>query len=155
MILARRQFLRTSLLFGASAVLLCGNTRLGFARNIVDGRELPDDVFGDPLYRFSRETFEPYVGGYFEAAGARDAMVALKLLKVDSYEPQSTTKISTSAGADTDSFSLLFKADGALPKFPTTYQIKHGALGDFSLFLTRRDGPSGEIFYEAVFNRVR
>ena len=154
MLIARRRFLRSSLLFGASAVLFSQNARSGFARSLVVDGPLSNEVLSDPLYSFTRETFEPYVGGYFEAAGARGRMVALKLLKVDSYEPKSETRISTRPAAETESFSLLFNAERALSPSTSIYRIKHGALGDFSLFLTRRNGSSGEIFYEAVFNRL-
>jgi hypothetical protein len=155
MLIARRKFLRAGLVFGASAVLLKGNVRLGFARSLSDDGPLSIEVLNDPIYRFTRETFEPYVGGYFEVLGARGEMVALKLLKVDSYSPDPNTKITTRSAAETDSFSLLFGAEGALPRFPSIYEIKHGALGDFSLFLTRRDNAAGEIFYEAVFNHTK
>ena len=155
MLLPRRTFLRHSLVFGAAAVLFSENTRLGLARTLgVDGDRLPDEVLSDPLYRFSRETFEPYVGGYFEAAGTRGQMVAMKLLKVDSYTPDPDTKICTRSAVETKSFSLLFNAEQALPRLKGTYHIKHGALGEFDLFMTRRDGPNGEIYYEAVFNHL-
>jgi uncharacterized protein DUF6916 len=155
MLLPRRTFLRYSMVFGASAVLFSKNARLGLARTIgaADG-QLSDELLNDPLYRFTRETFEPYVGGYFEAAVAGDRTVALKLLKVDSYTPKSDTKLSSGSAVKTDSFSLLFNAEGALPSFKSTYQIKHGALGEFKLFLSGQKSANGEIFYEAVFNRL-
>ena len=155
MLIARRNFLRAGLLFGASAVLLNGNARSGFAGTLSDGGQLSDVVMDDPMYRFSRETFEPYVGGYFEAVDARGKTIALKLLSVDSYTPQPDTKISTGSAIKTDSFSLLFSAERVLPPFTSTYQIKHGALGDFKLFLTRQGSKSGEILYETVFNHTR
>jgi hypothetical protein len=114
--------------------------------------QLTDQVLRDPVWHFTRETFEPYVGGYFEAPGARGKMVTLKLLQVDSYEPP---KSSTRTAVATNSFLLLFSADGELPIFSSIHPIKHAALGEFSLFLTRRDGPAGEIYYEAVFNHLR
>lgn len=152
MLLARRKFLRSSLLFGASAVLLYGNSPSAFARSLTD--ELSRDVLLDPVYSFTRETFEPYVGGYFQAPGARGEMIALKLVKVDSYEPQTDTKISTGRPVASESFSLLFSAEAPLPSHTSIHQVKHGALGDFSLFLSRRTGASREIFYEAVFGRL-
>jgi hypothetical protein len=149
MLLARRKFVQTSLLFTASTLLLWGNARSGLAQTLIADDRLSDDVQRDPVYRFTRETFEPYVGGYFESPGARGAMVVLKLVKIDSYTPPKDTKVPT------ESFSLLFNADGELPRFTTIHRIKHGALGEFDLFLTRRDGPDGEISYEAVFNHLR
>ena len=155
MLLPRRTFLRHSLVFGAAAVLFSENARLGLARTLGVGDDrLSDVVLRDPIYSFTRETFEPYVGGYFEAPGTRGQMVALKLLKVDSYAPDPDTKISTRSAVETKSFSLLFNAEEALPRVKGTHHIKHGALGEFDLFLTRRDSPNGEIFYEAVFNHV-
>ena len=152
MLLARRKFIVSSLLFGASAFLVSGNMRPGLAQTLSAGR-LSSGVLDDPAYRFSAETFKPYVGGYFESLGARGKMVALKLLSVDTFAAEKQTL--TRAAVVTDSFSLLFSADGALPKFTSIYPIKHGALGEFDLFLTRRDTPSGEIRYEAVFNHLK
>ena len=154
MLLARRKFIESGLLFSASAFLVWGNTTSVFARTFVDDRQLSDDVLNNSLYRFTRETFEPYVGGYFEAPGARGEMVPLKLIKVDSYTPNPQTKLSPRSAAATESFTLLFSAEAPLPQSQSIHPIKHGALGEVSLFLTRRDGPS-EIFYEAVFNHLR
>ena len=152
--LARRKFIKSSLIFSAMAVLFSENTPLAFGRKLIDDGQLSDEVLRDPLYSFTRETFEPYVGGYFEAVGARGEMVPLKLVKVDSYVPNSETKICKRVH-ETESFSLQFEAEGSLPPFTSIHQIKHGALGDFSLFLTRHDGPNRQIVYEAVFNRLR
>lgn len=151
--LARRKFIASSLVFTAS-VLFSGNTRLGFARTLIDDGRLSSDVLNDPLYSFTRETFEPYVGDYFEAVNARGG-IPLKLVKVDTYVPQPETKISTGTTVKTDSFSLVFSAEAALPEVTSIHRIKHGALGDFSLFLTRQGDSGRGIVYEAVFNRVR
>jgi hypothetical protein len=148
MAIARRRFLKSGLLFGASAFLFSQSARSGFARTLGDDGPLSDGVLKDPVYSFTRETFEPYVGDYFEAAGARGRMVGLKLVKIDSF---ATTTRST---IKTESFSLLFRADAALAS-TSIHQIKHGALGEFGLFMTRQDAQSGEIFYEAVFNHLQ
>ena len=153
MLLARRKFVQSSLLFTASTVLFWGDARSVLAQTLKGDGQLSTEVLRDPVLRFTRDTFEPYVGGYFEAPGARGRTITLKLVKVDVYEPKG--KISTAAPVATDSFLLLFEADGELPIFSSIHPIKHGALGEFSLFLTRRDGPNGEINYEAVFNHLR
>jgi hypothetical protein len=153
MLLARRKFVQSSLLFAATAFLFSENTRSVLGQTLAPkDDQLSDQVLSDPVLRFTRETFEPYVGGYFEAPGARGKTVTLKLLKVDTYEPP---KNSTRTAVATDAFLLLFSADGELPIFSSIHPIKHAALGEFSLFLTRRDGPTGEIYYEAVFNHLR
>jgi hypothetical protein len=154
MLLARRKFIVSSLLFTASAVLLSENAPSAFGRTLVEDG-LSDEVLRDPMYRFTKETFEPYVGGYFEALGARGEMVPMKLVKVASYEPQDETKLSTGGKVETESFSLLFNAEAPLPRFTSIHEVKHGALGEFNLFLTRQDSATREIFYEAVFNHVR
>ena len=153
MLLPRRKFLESSLLFGAS-VLILSNARQAFARALINSNELPIEVLRDPVYQFSKETFEPYVNGYFEAPNGRGEMVALKLLKVASYQPKEETKMTTRSAIATESFSLLFSAEAALSA-ASIHPIKHGALGDFKLFLTRKPGKYREIYYEAVFNRVR
>ena len=153
MLIARRKFVQSSLLFGA--VMFLGNARSGFASILADDGQLSDNVLQDPVYRFTRETFEPYVGGYFEAPNARGEMVALKLLKVDSYKPNAKTKITTDRPVATETFSLLFSAEAPLPSLKSIHPIKHGALGEFKLGLIRRDGPNREIYYEAVFNHLR
>lgn len=154
MLIARRKFVQSSLLFGA-AMLFLGNARSGFASTLADDGQLSDNVLRDPVYRFTRETFEPYVGGYFEAPNARGEMVALKLLKVDSYTPNANTKITAGRPAATETFSLLFSAEAPLSHLTNIHSIKHGALGEFKLGLIPCDGPSREIYYEAVFNHLR
>lgn len=154
MLLARRKFIQSSLIFAATAAVINANSPVGFARSLFNDGQLPDEVLRDPVYSFSRETFEPYVGGYFEAVGPRGEKVPLKLVKVDSYCPKSETKI-CKRSHETVSFSLQFTAEGSLPPSTSIYQIKHGALGDFKLFLNRRVEPSRQVFYEAVFNRLR
>ncbi len=149
MLLARRKFVQTSLLFAASTFLFSENIRSGLAQTLSSDDKLSDQVLRDPVFRFTRETFEPYVGGYFESPGARGQTVTLKLVSVDPYTPNSKTPPAS------DSFTLHFDADGELPTFISIYPIKHAALGSFDLFLTRRDGAKGEISYEAVFNHLK
>ena len=143
--LARRKFVQSSLLVTASTLLFWGNAKSAFAQALRSDGKLSDAVLRDPVLRFTRETFEPYVGGYFESPGARGQMVTLKLVSIDT---QKSTPV-------TESFTLHFEADGELPTFTSIYPIKHAALGSFDLFLTRRDGPKGEISYEAVFNHLK
>ena len=148
MVLARRKFVQTGLLFTASTMLFWESAKSALAQTLKTGDPLSDEVLKDPVFSFKKETFDPYVGGYFEAPGARGKMVALKLVKCEAYQPK--TRIVAS-----DAFRLLFKAESELPIFTSIHPIKHGALGEFSLFLTRQDGPDGEIYYEAVFNHLR
>ena len=153
MLLARRKFIKSSLIFAATAAVINANSPVGFARALFNDGQLPDEVLRDPVYSFSKETFEPYVGGYFEVFGPSGKNVPLKLVKVEPYRPKSETKICKRA-QETESFSLQFSAEGSLPP-SSIHHIRHGALGDFNLFLNRRQEPSRAVFYEAVFNRLR
>ena len=148
MVLARRKFVQTGLLFTASTMLFWDNAKSVLAQTLKTGDQLPDDVLRDPVLSFKKETFDPYVGDYFAAPGARGEMVGLKLVKCEAYQPKTRIVMS-------DAFRLLFKAESELPIFTSIHPIKHGALGSFSLFLIRQDGPDGEIYYEAVFNHLR
>jgi Domain of unknown function (DUF6916) len=160
MALQRRKFLKAGILFAGSAALALGTARLGFAQKArgrvgVGGPRIPIAAQEDAVFMFTRATFDPYVGGFFQAPNARGEMVSLKLLKAESYIPKRTTQLSTGRAIEVESFSLLFSASESLPPFTSIHKISHPALGEFSLFLTRRDGVNGEILYEAVFNHVR
>ena len=148
MLMPRRKFLASSLFFGASAALMLGNARTVFAN---ESDDIPISAQRDPVFMFTAATFEPYIGGYFQTHNARGQVVALKLLKVETFE--ATNRI-TSKAVKTSSFSLLFISEERLPKFTSIYKIEHGALGQFDLFLTPSTGKNGELFYEAVFNHV-
>jgi hypothetical protein len=147
MVMPRRKFIVSSLFVGASVALMA-NTRSVFGNEYDD---IPIEAQRDPLFMFSAATFKSYVGGYFQTANARGKLIALKLLKVDSFEAKNTI---TDKAIPTDSFSLLFVSEARLPRFTSIYTIEHGALGKFDLFLTSRTGKNGEFLYEAVFNHV-
>lgn len=151
MLLERRKFLRSGLLFGATAALFYANAPSAFARPLIDDGQLSDEVLRDPLYSFTRETFEPYVGGYFEAVGSRGEKIPLKLVKIET--PQTSTATRTAVA--TECFSLQFSAEAPLPRFKSIHHIQHGALGDFNLFLIPRGSDNRQFSYEAVFNRLR
>ena len=105
-----------------------------------------------PLIHFKAETFRPYVGGVFKLrAGAKS--VESTLVTVRDCTPGAKSKLTTKS-RPTECFALVFRADEALTDLTTIYDVEHGALGKFALFLTRRDGPRGAHFYEAVFNRA-
>lgn len=147
MVLARRKFVQSGLLFTASTALFW-NARSVLAQTLKLGDQLPAEVLRDPVFTFRKETFEPYVGGYFEVPGARGTMIALKLVKVESYTPRPRT-------IPTDAFRLVFSAEEELPIFSSIHPVTHGALGTFNLFLTMRNSTRGEIYYEAVFNHLK
>ena len=156
MLMRRRKFIVSSLYLAASTALITTDSHCMFASQTDD---IPIQSQQNPLYMFTAATFEPYIGGYFQTLNATGKEVALKLLKVDRFEPRKKQKFEMRAtvlpnAVQTNSFSLLFISEERLPKFTTIYKIEHGALGQFDLFLTGSTGKQGELYYQAVFNHL-
>ncbi len=101
---------------------------------------------------FVEETFKPYVDGIFQAPNARGELIEMRLIKVKRYTP---TGRLTNRTRESKSFTLTFKASDELPPFTSIHTISHPALGRFDLFLTKRNGEQGELFYEAVINHLQ
>lgn len=106
-----------------------------------------------PLLTFNRETFQPYVGGVFVVRAGAHA-VEMTLTKVRGCEVSAKGRQLTKKSRPTNCFALVFSADEALTDLTSIYDVEHAALGNFALFLTRRDAPDGKHFYEAVFNHA-
>ena len=119
-------------------------------------RPTPQIPFGaqqSPLFYFTRETFLPYVGGIFIArAGSNSARMTL--VEVIDCTPKAAATPAPGGAPRTGSFILKFSSADKLTDLTTVYDIEHGALGEFPLFLTRREGPAGTWIYEAVFNHL-
>ncbi|MDT5296007.1 MAG: hypothetical protein QOJ76_2887 [Acidobacteriota bacterium] len=157
MSMTRRSFLKS----GATTVLTAGIALS--STNLVLGQDLrrtnpsrdfkvPFQAQQSPLFYFKRETFEPYVGGIFRArAGARS--LNMTLISVTDCTPAPKSKL-TSKARTSECFSLVFRSTGKLTDLTSIFNMEHGALGNFDLFMTRRDGPRGTYFYEAVFNHA-
>ena len=165
MTLTRRRFLRS----GAITVVLTGlaldSVPLAFAKNAKKQKKsdpsrdfkVPPQVKRDPILYFKRETFEPYLNGVFQLSAGR-SLVDATLISIRDYTPGTAGEV-TPNSRPTESFALVFKARETLTDLTTIYNVEHGALGSFALFLTYRAGETGEDgqphehFYEAVFNR--
>jgi hypothetical protein len=116
--------------------------------------QTPYEAKQSPLFSFKRETFQPYVGGTFRVRAGAHA-VDMTLTKVRGCEISARgRKLSTKEPRPTDCFVLIFTAEDVLTDLTSIYDVEHAALGSFALFLTRRDGPHGTYFYEAVFNHA-
>lgn len=154
----RRAFLRDGLCSVISVALLIAGSRAGFGQTVQgQGRvspntqpEIPIEAQTDPVFFFRAETFKPYVNGIFQAPNARGEMIDLRLTKVEAHK--SSDKLTTRV---TTGFTLTFKASAELPPFTSIHTIKHSALGEFDLFLTKRETELGEFFYEAVINHFK
>ena len=158
MTVTRRSFLRS----GAVTVLLTGlaldSVPLAFAQQSRKSDPTQDfqvsfETMQESVFNFKRQTFEPYLNGIFKlSAGAKSVEATLVSIR-DCKQNPAKSKVTPKA-RQTDCFSLVFQANGKLTDLTTIYDVEHGALGKFALFLTRRDGPSDTYFYEAVFNRA-
>ncbi len=155
----RRKFLKTSIMsagfiLGAAHVGLAQKPTRGNATTTVQRRpDLSSEVLGDPVLSFKPETFRPYVGGIFTAPNALGQNVELELMNVTVFKPRNP-KDYTNRILVTENFSLTFKAAALLPSFTSIHTISHPSLGEFDLFLTKREAENGDIFYDAVINHL-
>ena len=156
MTVSRRTFLKS----GAMTVILTGvaldSVPLSFAQNAPKADpskdfEVPFQAKQEQIYLFQRETFEPYLNGTFTLRAGANSVEAT-LVSVRDCNP--TVNKVTRKARQSECFAIVFHSEGALTDLTTIYDVEHGALGKFALFLTRRDGPRGTYFYEAVFNRA-
>ena len=147
MSLSRRTFLRDAFRSTLSVSLVLAAARAGFGQ-----QQIPMDAQKDPVFSFIAETFEPYVGGVFTSANARGEVIEMVLVSLKKNQPKNSV---TRRAAETNSFSLMFKASAELPPFTSIHHISHPALGKFDLFLTPRKSEKDEFFYEAVINHVK
>jgi hypothetical protein len=157
MAISRRFFLKSGTLTAIAAGVAFTPNQLAFGQRLKStnpGFQVPITAQQEPTFMFTRATFDPYVGGIFQAPDARGRLVSLTLLSAKSNKPSSTAlKVSTGKATETDSFSLMFKAERQLPQFSSIHKISHPSLGNFDLFLTPRE-KEGTFYYEAVFNHI-
>jgi hypothetical protein len=124
---------------------------LVFGQQGTPGSQIPVTAQAEATFMFTRATFEPYVGGIFQAPDSLGRLVSLTLLRATTNTP--SARISTGRPVVTDSFSLMFRAERSLPPFTSIHHVSHPALGQFDLFMTPRQ-RDGVFYYEAVFNHI-
>ena len=155
----RRSFLRS----GATAILATAAvlqaapaafSQIGAKHDPKRDFETPFEAQQRPTFLFTRETFQPYVGGTFRVSAGANGY-DMTLIKVRGNEISERGKGLTKKARQSDSFVLVFNSNGELTDLTTIYDVEHAALGKFVVFLTRRDNPDGGYFYEAVFNQAR
>lgn len=86
--------------------------------------QVPVEAQRDPVLMFTRATFDPYVGGIFQAPNALGEMVELKLLSVRPFTPPQVAMIKAKARTS-DSFTLTFLASAPLPEFTSIHNGVH------------------------------
>jgi hypothetical protein len=159
MTVTRRTFLRS----GAMTVVLTGLALDSLPRAFGQQLRKPDpardfqvssEAKQESTFYFKRETFQPYLHGVFTlSAGAKSVEATLVTVRDSSPSSEKSGKV-TKKWRQSDSFILVFQSNGELTDLTSVYDVEHAALGKFALFLTRRDGPNGSYFYEAVFNHA-
>jgi hypothetical protein len=156
--ISRRSFMKSGTLAAIVAGVTLRPNLLALGQRRTQGTSLgfqiPIEAEKLPTYMFTRATFDPYVGGIFQAPDARGKLISLTLLSATTNKPSAKTRLSTSKAIETDSFSLMFKASRALPEFTSIHIVSHPALGKFELFLTPHPQAEGVMYYEAVFNHI-
>src|SRR5437764_13593986 len=145
MSVTRRKFLRSGAITVLSAGLVFRPGAIAFGQDVKrpDAARglypIPQQAQRDPVFAYTRATFEPYVGGIFSTRGVGGGTVELTLVAVRDRNPKSTTKTKRGVVAESrnmDCFSLLFRSPARLSDLTTIYRLEHAALGTFDLFLT-------------------
>ena len=157
----RRDFLKSAFMSIAAAGLVSQSARFAFAQKGSKNRlkdshghfQLPPQILSDPLFHFTRATFEPYLGSEFRASVGPYKTVILTLVKVEDRRPQARQK--GGLRMEGDCFLLLFQASGKLSDLQQTYVLQHEALGQFSLFLVDAGEKGQDPYYSATINHMR
>jgi hypothetical protein len=153
----RRVFLKSAFMSVAAAGLVSQSTQFAFGQKnrLKDSEgnfQIPAQALGDPLFHFTRMTFEPYLGSDFRVTVGPYKTVNLTLVKVEDQRPRVRKGMPRTEG---ESFLLLFEASGELSELQQTYVLQHEALGKFSLFLVNASEKGKGTFYAAVINHTR
>lgn len=159
MTVPRRSFLRSGAMTVFLTTVALDSIPLAFAQKpdkSADSQQdfqAPSEAKQASSSHFKREAFQPHVGGAFKLSASASS-VAATLVSLRDCTPGPRSHKVTPKMRPSDSFALVFRANGKLTDLTTIYDVEHSALGKFPLFLTRRNGPRGTYFYEAVFNHA-
>lgn len=155
----RRMFMKSGAMSALAAGLVFNAGAFVFGQSLrrsdpaVDF-QIPYEATQSPTFYFTRDTFAPYVGGIFTTRGVGVRSVNLTLQPVRDCTPKAATRLMTKPARKSDCFALTFRSTAKLSDLTTIYRLDHGALGQFDVFMTRREGGRGVYFYEAVFNHL-
>ncbi len=158
MTMKRRTFLRAGTMSVLATGLALSNLDLVLAQDprLHDPKldfPVPAEAKAEKTFSYTRDSFAPHVGSTFRGRGVGGADVNLVLVAVRDRAPSEKAKLVTKRPRNSDSFSLVFRADGELTDLTTIHRLEHPALGEVVLFLTRSKDERDQIFYEAAFNR--
>lgn len=158
MTMKRRTFLRAGTMSVLATGLALSNFDLVFAQHprLHDPKldfATPAEAKAEKTFSYTRDSFTPHVGSAFRGRGVGGSDVELVLIAVRDRAPSENAKKVTKKARNSDSFSLVFRADGELTDLTSIHRLEHPTLGEVVLFLTRSKDEQNQIFYEAAFNR--
>jgi hypothetical protein len=140
--ISRRTFVKvTGIALAGSALLAAGGISL---------RTLwaPEVLAGS----LKRSLLSQHLGQTFHVQLDSSDVVAMQLAQVRDLGVSQVTDKRT--GADMEhSFSVLFRGPADRPLGQGTYQLSHGRIGSFPLFIVPMGPADGDRYYEAIFNR--
>ena len=154
----RRSFLKAGALTALSAGFMLNQAGFALAQTASpsdpsEDFRVPHEAKVDPVFYYKKTTFDPYLNTTFHAR-ARGETIDLLLVRITDTS-SSTRNTLTRKARPSESFTLLFRASATLTDITTIHTLEHDALGKFSLFLVRANGPEErEIYYEAVINHA-
>ena len=150
----RRSFMKTGALAAAAALVAADPRSVMGQDKSPEAQPIPLKAQRKPTFRFTAETFKPYIGDIFQAPNALGAMVSLTLVDVSEFEMNEDLKLMTKSPRKSESFTLTFNSSEALPKFTSIHKMRHPALGRFDLFLSVHQNEGGTYVYRATFGRL-
>lgn len=162
MAISRREFIRTSSVFAISAGLSLGITNFAMAQKrgatppqTNSGFAVPYKAQLDPLFQMTRVTFSQYLSTKFTIDPGYISPIETTLIEVKDLRPAADVKKNLPGK---ECFRLTFKASGTVPHTAMlkqgTFVVKHDALGNFELFVVPSVDKAGDVFFEAIINRL-
>jgi hypothetical protein len=159
MALSRRNFLKSGIMVAFSAAIPLKIADIAVGQQSSSNRltvppttfQIPYASQSDPVFYFKKSTFSPYVNTIFGLYFTPQKVMSTRLIRVADAGPVDGRKQDALAGREC--FSLLFRAPLYSKPLPDKiYQIEHGALGKFKMFLTFRGKDRYGLNYEAIIN---
>jgi hypothetical protein len=143
MTISRRRFVKSGFILGIIAGLPITWAAKSFAQ-----KKRQRVRATDPLTYYSRATFAAYANTDFVIHAGAAGLVFMRLTQIQDLQPETLQP-------PDECFGLLFTAPTGTAIPQKTYEVEHGALGKFSLFLVPINRPTvaGPAYYQAVFNR--
>jgi hypothetical protein len=115
------------------------------------GSVIPYESQIDPVFQMTRATFIPYVETKFIIDPGYTFPIEMTLIEVKDLRSAADKKRNLPGK---ECFMITFRPPEDTALKQGTYQIKHDALGTFELFIVPVTNKAGDIFFEAVINRM-